>query len=101
MLAQATDPPLSSLKTRPDAAMAVWVPYLKLCGYVYGGWLMARAADLAAAQLTGAAGQPHAAKLGQIATFYAAQAPPGRARSGAAGGSGRRERGRETDAALI
>ncbi len=39
VLAQATHSLLSSLSTRPHAAMAVSVPYLKLCGYVMGGWL--------------------------------------------------------------
>ena len=29
--------------------MAVSVPYLKLCGYVTGGWLLAKSAALAAA----------------------------------------------------
>ena len=31
--------------------MAVSVPFLKLCGLVIGGWLMARAADIAATRL--------------------------------------------------
>jgi 3-(methylthio)propanoyl-CoA dehydrogenase len=30
--------------------MAVSVPYLKLCGYVAGGWLMAKSSALAARQ---------------------------------------------------
>jgi alkylation response protein AidB-like acyl-CoA dehydrogenase len=35
----------------PDAAAAVAVPYLKLFGTVAGGWIMARAATIAAARL--------------------------------------------------
>ena len=37
----------ATLATRPDAGMAVSVPYLKLCGYVVGGWLLAKSAALA------------------------------------------------------
>ncbi len=99
VLAQATHSLLSSLSTRPDAAMAVSVPYLKLCGYVMGGWLMARAADLAAAQLDGAEAEFYAAKL-RTATFYAAQVLPvalALARVVGAGGASVVE----TDAALI
>ena len=54
--------------------MAVSVPFLKLCGFTIGGWLMARAADIAARKLAG--GDPdrefHAAKLAS-AHFYATQ----------------------------
>ena len=48
-----------SVAPRETAAAAV--PYLKLCGTVVGGWLMARAADAAATQLT--RGAPDAAFL--------------------------------------
>ena len=34
---------LAALATSPDRAMAVSVPFLKLCGFAIGGWLMARA----------------------------------------------------------
>ncbi len=47
-LAEATDALLTS---PPREAAAGAVPYLKLCGVVMGGWLMARAADAATAQL--------------------------------------------------
>jgi len=53
----------------------VSVPYLKLCGYVIAGWLMARAADLAAARVAGAEREFYAAKL-RTAAFYAAQVLP-------------------------
>jgi len=42
---------LASLATAPDRAMAVSVPFLELCGLTIGGWLMARAADIAARRL--------------------------------------------------
>jgi 3-(methylthio)propanoyl-CoA dehydrogenase len=32
--------------TEPDRALSVAVPYLMMCGFVLGGWLMARAAKL-------------------------------------------------------
>jgi hypothetical protein len=57
--------------------MAVSVPFLKLCGVVIGGWLIARSADIAARQL--AAGAADAEFLrGKLATarFYAAQVLP-------------------------
>jgi alkylation response protein AidB-like acyl-CoA dehydrogenase len=68
---------LGALATSPDRAMAVSVPFLKLCGIVIGGWLMARAADVAATRL--AAGASDAEFLrGKLVTagFYAAQVLP-------------------------
>lgn len=58
----------------PDAALAVCVPYLMLGGVVIGGWLMAKAHDLAVRQ---ASEDPEffAAKQ-QIARFYAANLLP-------------------------
>ena len=47
---------LSQLESAPAAAYAVSVPYLKLCGFVLGGWLMARAAHIAASKLAGRRG---------------------------------------------
>ena len=75
LLATATHALLTQLSSRPDAAMAVSVPYLKLCGYVMGGWLMARSANLAAQRLSGAEHEFYAAKL-RSAIFYAAQVLP-------------------------
>jgi hypothetical protein len=57
--------------------MAVSVPFLKLCGFTIGGWLMARAADIAARRL--AAGASDRTFLeGKLATaqFYATQVLP-------------------------
>src|SRR5579863_7696143 len=99
VLAKATHALLMTLGNRPDAGMAVSVPYLKLCGYVIAGWLMARAADLAAARADGPEGEFYAAKL-RTAAFYAAQVLPtaiALARVVQAGGASVVE----TDAALI
>ena len=60
---------------RPDRAMAVAVPYLKLCGYVAGGWLMARASAIAARHKDGADREFYSAKL-RTALFYAEQVLP-------------------------
>jgi 3-(methylsulfanyl)propanoyl-CoA dehydrogenase len=66
---------LQALATRPEAAMAVSVPYLKLAGYVIGGWLLARSASAAAQRLAGAEHEFYAAKV-RTACFYAAQVLP-------------------------
>src|SRR5262249_45655794 len=71
-LGAATRALLGTLATRPDAGMAVSVPYLKLCGYVIGGWLLARCAALAAGKRSGAEREFYAAKV-RTAAFYAAQ----------------------------
>jgi alkylation response protein AidB-like acyl-CoA dehydrogenase len=74
-LRAATQALLALLATHPDAAMAVSVPYLKLCGYVTGGWLLAKSAVLAAAALSGSEHEFYAAKL-RTCAFYAAQILP-------------------------
>ena len=74
-LGAATQALLRSLATRPDVGMAVSVPYLKLCGYVTGGWLLAKSAAIAAAQVAGAEREFYAAKI-RTARFYAAQVLP-------------------------
>jgi hypothetical protein len=99
VLATATHTLLTLLSSRPDAGMAVSVPYLKLCGYVIAGWLMARSADLAAQRLSGAEHEFYAAKL-RSTIFYAAQVLPaaaGLARVVQSGGASVVD----TDAALI
>ena len=55
--------------------MAVSVPYLKLCGYVTGGWLLAKSAAIAAGKATGAEREFYRAKV-RTASFYAAQVLP-------------------------
>jgi butyryl-CoA dehydrogenase len=54
--------------------MAVSVPFLKLCGLTVGGWLMARAADIAVQKLAAGTAdrQFYEAKLAS-AHFYATQ----------------------------
>jgi acyl-CoA dehydrogenase len=76
-LRAATDALLQHLANAPDRAMAVSVPFLKLCGVVMGGWLMARAAGIAARRLAdGAADREFL--LGKLATadFYVTQVLP-------------------------
>ena len=41
----------------PEQCLASAVPYLRLCGTVLGGWLSARAAEAAAAQLAAGTGE--------------------------------------------
>jgi len=74
-LRTATESLLKALASRPDAAMAVSVPYLMLCGYVVGGWLLARSAALAAVNLEGPEQSFYDAKL-HTARFYAEQVLP-------------------------
>jgi 3-(methylthio)propanoyl-CoA dehydrogenase len=64
-----------ALARRPELALAVSVPYLKLCGYVAGGWLLAKSAAIAAAKLAGAEREFYQAKV-QTAAFYAAHVLP-------------------------
>ncbi|MBX5462994.1 MAG: acyl-CoA dehydrogenase [Steroidobacteraceae bacterium] len=59
-----------SLASAPEQALAVAVPFLELCGFVLGGWLMARAAALAASKVSGPESGFYAAKL-RTARFYA------------------------------
>jgi len=76
-LRHASDALLAALATAPDRAMAVSVPYLKLCGIVIGGWLTARAAEIAARHLEGGAADREyfEGKLA-CAHFYARQVLP-------------------------
>jgi hypothetical protein len=74
-LKAATQALLATLASRPDAGMAVSVPYLKLCGYVIGGWLLTKSAALAAARVDSPDREFYAAKI-RTACFYAAQVLP-------------------------
>jgi len=99
LLRGATQSLLKALATRPDLGLAVSVPYLKLCGYVIGGWLLAKSAAIAAVKRGGAEQEFYAAKV-HTAAFYAAQVLPvalALARVVEAGGASVVE----TDAALI
>jgi alkylation response protein AidB-like acyl-CoA dehydrogenase len=76
-LRAATETLLAQIGSAPAAAYAVSVPYLRLCGIVFAGWLMARAAHIAAQELAAGGGDAGfwRAKL-QSARFYAAQVLP-------------------------
>ncbi|HYB64171.1 MAG TPA: acyl-CoA dehydrogenase, partial [Steroidobacteraceae bacterium] len=98
-LRRATEALGKALATRPEIAQSVSVPYLKLCGYVAGGWLLAKSAALAEARLQGAEREFYAAKI-RTAGFYAAQVLPtaaALARIVESGGASVAE----TDAALV
>lgn len=75
LLQTATHSLLALSAERPELALAVSVSYLKLCGYVVGGWLMARSAALAAPHADGTEREFYRAKL-QTARFYAEQILP-------------------------
>jgi 3-(methylthio)propanoyl-CoA dehydrogenase len=66
---------MKTLATRQDAGMAVSVPFLKLCGYVTGGWLLAKSAALCIGKTAGPERDFYAAKI-RTAAFYAAQVLP-------------------------
>ncbi|HEU5133988.1 MAG TPA: acyl-CoA dehydrogenase [Steroidobacteraceae bacterium] len=76
-LRKTADSMLKALATAPDRAMAVSVPFLKFCGLTVGGWLMARAADIAAQRLVAGTAdrQFFEAKLA-TAHFYSSQVLP-------------------------
>jgi acyl-CoA dehydrogenase len=75
LLKDATQSLLKALSSRPDAAMAVSVPYLMLCGYTMGGWLLAKSSAIAAKNLQGPDKAFYESKL-HTARFYADQLLP-------------------------
>jgi acyl-CoA dehydrogenase len=76
-LGGATGALLQKLASAPDQAMAVSVPFLNLCGFTIGGWLMARAAHVAAARLAqGSADREFLEAKLASAHFYAVQLLP-------------------------
>ncbi|HVS77934.1 MAG TPA: acyl-CoA dehydrogenase [Steroidobacteraceae bacterium] len=58
------------MASAPERGLAVAVPYLKLCGLVTGGWLLARSAAIAASGRGAAGSEFYRAKI-QTAHFYA------------------------------
>jgi 3-(methylthio)propanoyl-CoA dehydrogenase len=74
-LHEATDALLEAFSAGQERALAVAVPYLNLCGFVIGGWLMAKSAALADARRAGAEREFYEAKLA-TARFYAQQILP-------------------------
>jgi acyl-CoA dehydrogenase len=75
LLEGATRSLLQAMAADPASGFAVSVPYLKLCGVVVGGWLLAKSAALAAAGLGGADRAFYQAKI-RTAYFYARQVLP-------------------------
>src|SRR5450631_3292442 len=68
-LREATDSLLEAFSAGQERALAVAVPYLNLCGFVIGGWLMAKSAAIADAKRAGAEREFYEAKLA-TARFY-------------------------------
>jgi alkylation response protein AidB-like acyl-CoA dehydrogenase len=68
-LREATMSVLSFGATQPDRGLAVAVPYLMMCGFVLGGWLMARAATLVSNAGAQAANEFNAAKLATASAY--------------------------------
>jgi len=69
LLETATTSLLEKMASHPDRALAVSVPYLQLCGYVAGGWLLARSAAVAARKKDGPERDFYEAKV-RTALFY-------------------------------
>ena len=68
-LREATVSILKAYGEERDSALAVSVPYMKLCGLVIAGWLMARAGAVAAAAADGAEAGFYRAKLDSVRCY--------------------------------
>jgi acyl-CoA dehydrogenase len=99
LLREATQSLVKALASKPDAAMAVSVPYLMLSGYVMGGWLLAKSSAIAAKNLQGQDRSFYESKM-HTARFYADQVLPNALALGRVVQSGA-ESVVDTDAALI
>jgi alkylation response protein AidB-like acyl-CoA dehydrogenase len=75
LLESASGSMVTNTATAPERALAVAVPFLKLCGLVTGGWLLAKSAAIAAAGGGGAGRDFYRSKI-QTAHFYARQVLP-------------------------
>ena len=75
LLESATQSLLGGMAAAPERGLAVAVPYMKLCGLVIGGWLLAKSAAIAAAG-RGAAGKAFYQSKIATARFYAAHVLP-------------------------
>ena len=75
LLESATRSLVGDIAAAPERALAVAVPYLRLCGLVMGGWLLARSAAIADAG-SGAAGKEFYKSKIRTARFYAGQVLP-------------------------
>ncbi len=69
LLREATGKLLALGAAQADRALAVAVPYLMLCGFVLGGWLMARAARLVTASGAASGQAFNAAKLASARAY--------------------------------
>jgi acyl-CoA dehydrogenase len=74
-LREATDAILEAFSAGQERALAVAVPYLNLCGFVTGGWLLAKSAAIALGRRAGAERDFYEAKIAS-ARFYAQQVLP-------------------------
>jgi len=74
-LREATDSVLEAYSAGQERALAVAVPYLNLCGFVIGGWLMAKSAAIAVARRPGAERDFYESKLATV-RFYVQQVLP-------------------------
>ncbi|MGH8298906.1 MAG: acyl-CoA dehydrogenase [Steroidobacteraceae bacterium] len=75
LLESATRSLVGNMARAPQRALAVSVPYLKLCGLVIGGWLLAKSSAIAAAA-RGAAGPEFYESKIRTAHFHARQLLP-------------------------
>jgi 3-(methylthio)propanoyl-CoA dehydrogenase len=75
LLESATRSLVGNFAQAPQRALAVSVPYLKLCGLVIGGWLLAKSAAIAAAGRGAAGAEFYQSKI-HTAHFYARQVLP-------------------------
>ena len=86
---------LKSMMSSPADAYAVSIPFLKLCGFSLGGWLLAKSAAIAERKLaSGAADQQFLAGKIASARFYFGSHPAANAGTRARRGRRRRQRGR-------
>jgi 3-(methylthio)propanoyl-CoA dehydrogenase len=76
-LRQTSDWLLAHGRIDPDNALAGATPYLRMCGIVTGGWLLARSAQAAARALSGGSGDAEFLRQKLVtARFYAEQLLP-------------------------
>ena len=75
LLESATRSVVSNIAAAPERALAVAVPYLKLCGIVMSGWLLAKSAAIAAAASGASSRDFYQSKI-RTTHFYARQVLP-------------------------
>ena len=75
LLKSCTDTLVAAWSSHPDAAMAVSVPYLMMCGYVVSAWLTTKSAAIAAGRQSGPERSFYESKV-HTARFYMDQVLP-------------------------